>query len=199
MRYLLLCLLLSFQQTAYAKEPWADAVRRFDPMTAAMLVPPFCEGDSGIAIIHPPKDWKKIYGGDFTYINHYCSGKHRIPVCYQYPEAEKKACLTHFLEGTTYAINNSKNPDYPLLPFLHAERGNLHKDIGNYKEALSDFNVAIAKNKNFVPAFIGIADTYIRLKNYDEAQKYIEMGLEHNPNKKSLQKKLEKIKKLRAK
>lgn len=195
-----LSILLSISKYAFSKEPWQDAVshkKPFDPMAAALLVPPFCEGGSGIGIIHQPKNWKKIYGQDVMVLNHYCDGKHRIPICYQYPEKEMKACLTYFLEGTTYAINLIKDPNFSLLPFIYSERGNLNKDIGNYEEAISDFKASIQKNKNFVPAFLGIADTFIKIKNYEEAEKYIQMGLEHNPNKKSLKKKLNKIKNIK--
>ena len=198
---ILITLLLFFglNKSAFPKEPWAEYVVQgsFDPIAAALFVPPFCEGNSGIGIIHKPKDWKKIYGQDFTYINHYCDGKHKIPKCYEYPEKEKKACLRYFLEGTTYAIKNSHNQNYALLPFLHTERGNLLKDIGNYEEAILEFKTSISKNNKFHPAYLGIADTYIKLKDLDEAEKYIQMGLEHNPDKKSLNKKLERIRKLK--
>lgn len=198
---LLVLILFLLIEPAFAKEAWMKYVLegQFDPMTAAMLVPPFCQGNSGIGVISKPKDWYKIYGEDITYINHYCAGKHKIPKCYEYPLKEMKQCLTYLLRGTTYAIDNSKNPNYALLPFLFTERGNLHKDIGNYSEAISDFKTSISKNNKFTPAYLGIADTYIRMKKYDEAKQYLEMGLEHNPDRKSMIKKLEKIKKLKLK
>lgn len=192
-------LFFGLNKAAFSKTPWEEYVidGRFDPIEAATLVPPFCEGNSGIGIIHKPKDWMAMFGKDFTYINHYCSGKHKIQKCYEYPEKEKKACLSYFLEGTTYAIKNSQNKNYALLPFLYTERGNLLKEIGNYEEAILDFKTSIAKNNKFHPAYLGIANTYIKLNNLNEAEKYIEMGLEQNPSKQSLIIKLEKIRKLK--
>ncbi|MGY6274686.1 tetratricopeptide repeat protein [Methylomonas sp. MgM2] len=198
---IVLFLFFTISNSVYSKEPWQDAIRKqVDPLVAATMVPPFCEDGKAIAIIHrPKKDYRKMWGEGMVFLNHYCYGKFKIPVCYEYPEKEMKACLTPFLEGTTYAIGQNRDPNFPLLPFLYSERGNLHKDIGNYKEAISDFRAAIEKNKRFSPAYLGMADLYIKLKNYDEAEKYIRMGLEHNPNKKSLKSKLEKIKKLKVK
>lgn len=192
-------LFFGLNKAAFSKPPWEEYVidGRFDPIAAALLVPPFCEGSSGIGIIHKPKDWKRLYGEDIIFLNHYCSGKHKIPKCYEYPEKEMKACLSYFLEGTTYAIKQSSHPNYALLPFLHTERGNLLKEIGKYDEAILEFKTSISKNKKFHPAYLGIANTYIKLNNLNEAEKYIEMGLEQNPSTQSLITKLEKIRKLK--
>jgi tetratricopeptide (TPR) repeat protein len=155
-------------------------------------IPPFCR------INHPdPRykntDWKKKFGEDFIYINHYCGKKAIWPLCYQYPEKEKNACLTFLLEGTTYAFEHTSNPNYPLLPFLYTEHGTILKEIGRYGEAIQSFNTAIQKNKKYIRAYVMLADTYILTKQYDEAEKVVNEGLKYKKSK-ALYKKLEKIK-----
>lgn len=196
--YLIFIKLILLAKPVQALEPWESALARgVDPTMAALSVPPFCQGNSGIIYIdnkYKNVDWKQKFGGDFTYINHYCNGKPRTAICYQYPEKEMKACLTHQLEGTSYAITHSSDPNYALLPFLYSERGKLQTDIGNYNDAISDFQTAINKNKKFMPPYIGLADAYIKLKKFDDAEKVIKQGLEQNPDHKSLLKKLKKLK-----
>ncbi len=192
-------------QLADAREPWHAAVlQHIDPVIAALRVPPFCEGISGnkdipSAARYKNINWKQKFGEDFIWINHYCDQKPKHPICYEYPENEKRACLTTMLEGPTYALEHAKSPDYALIPFLRSERAILLRDIGKPGDAISDFEIAIKNNPKFIPAYTGLTDTYISLKQYDDAKKTIERALAHNPNTKSLQKKLEKINSLQRK
>lgn len=184
---------LCFSMAASALEPWMEAVQKINYRDST-TIPPFC-GLNNPAPKYKNIDWNKKFGEDLVWINHYCAGKAIMPVCYQYPEKEKKACLSSLLEGTAYAIEHSKNPNYPLLPFLHTERGDLLKEIGRYPEAIQSFNSAIQKNKKYMRAYAMLADTYILTKQYDEAEKIVNEGLKYNESPAFL-KKLEKIKAL---
>lgn len=200
---LLFISLIFTTSSTLAREPWRDAVHKpIDPTIAALSVPPFCEGISGIHNIptrHKNINWTQKFGGDMVWINHYCDQKPKIPICFQYPEAEKRECLISMLEGTTYILNHAQNPDFALIPFLRSERGVLLKDIGKYPEAIADFEFAIKKNPRFIPAYIGLVDTYKKIKQYDNAKQVLERALHQNPKNKSLLKKLARINALKQK
>lgn len=173
-----------------AQVPWREAIEKIN-YKDSITIPPFCR------INNPdPRykniDWDKKFGGHNDYLNHFCDSKARIPVCYRYPEKEKKECLTGFLEGTAYAIEHSP-PNYGLLPYLHTEHGDLLKELGRYPEAIQSYNAAIQKNKKYIRAYAMLADTYILIKQYDEAEKTVNEGLKYKENQ-TLHKILEKIK-----
>jgi len=190
---LILLFSLCYSISASAQESWDRAIKKIDYKTSA-VVPPFCGGS------HPePKyqniNWNKKFGEDFIYINHYCAHKAQIPVCYQYPEKEKNACLTAMLEGTTYFFK-SMHGNSSLLPFLYTEHGTILKEIGRYGEAVQAFNTAIQKNKTYIRAYTMLADTYILMNEYNEAEQIINEGLKYKKSK-ALYKKLDKIKALK--
>jgi len=178
--------------TTSAKEPWDSAVKKIN-YRESTIVPPFC-GSSKTPSRYIGIDWKKRYGEELVYINHYCDAKAKIPVCYEYPEKEKNDCLSNMLEGTTYFFKSTKGIS-PLNPFLYTEHGTLLKEIGRYSEAIQAFNTAIQKNKTYIRAYGMLADTYILTKQYDEAERIINEGLKYKKSN-ALYKKLEKIKSL---
>lgn len=182
----------SIAASAQEKVPWREAFQ-YVKKEDSKILPPWC----GVNVDPRYKnvDWNKRWGGPIGHINHYCEGKAKIPVCYRYPEKEKKECLTYFLEGTTYALQNPP-PNHPLLPFLYTEHGDLLKEIGRYSEAIQSYNTAIQKNNKYIRAYAMLADTYILTKQYDEAEKAINEGLKYKESP-ALSKKLNKIKALK--
>lgn len=182
--------LLCFSLTTSAQESWDRAVRKINYKDST-TIPPFCRINNPDPR-YKNTDWKKKFGGDFVYINHYCTHKAQIPVCYQYPEKEKNECLTGMLEGITYFFEQTSG-NSPIAPFLHTEHGDLLKEIGRYGEAIQAYNTAIQKKKTYIRAYAMLADTYILTKQYDEAEKVINEGLKYKKSK-LLYKRLETIK-----
>jgi len=187
---------LCFSMVASAKEPWMAAMMKIQPKDSAILSP-FCKARLNMSDPKYRYDfWSKKYGGDFIWVNHYCDVVALRPVCYGYPEKDKNACLTAGLGGIEYSILHSKDPNYQLLPLLHTELGETLKEIGHYPEAIQSFNAAIQKNKKFIHAYYSLANTYILIKQYDEAEKVVNEGLKYKESK-ALNKILEKIKTLK--
>ncbi len=200
-KFILTITLVLTTASSFAKERWQDALAKpFDPMMGATLVPPFCQGFSGMPKLPPytNKDWRKEYGDDFVFINHYCDTKPKQFICYSFSEIERNECLASIIQNIDYALKG-ENQTYKLYPFLTKERADIFLAIGKYPEAISNYQKAIKVNSKFVPAYIGLANTYIKQNKYDEAEDAINDGLTQNPQKKSLLKKLEKIQKLKAK
>ncbi|MDD5112736.1 MAG: tetratricopeptide repeat protein [Methylobacter sp.] len=181
---------LFFSIAASAQESWDRAVKKVNYKDST-TIPPFCRINNPDPR-YKNTDWKKRFGEEFVYINHYCGTKAAIPVCYQYPEKEKIACLTSMLEGTTYFFEHTQGVS-PINPFLYTEHGDLLKEIGRYGEAIQAYNTAIQKKKTYIRAYAMLADTYILTKQYDEAEKIINEGLKYKKSK-LLYKRLETIK-----
>ena len=173
--------------------PWSEAARKIDYKNSK-VVPPFCQVNSPN---YSGARYKKKFGQDFTWINHYCDAKAKIPVCWDYPKKARNACLTRFMRGAQYAIDHTKNPAYPLLPLLYTEVGTLLKNLERYGESIHSFQQAINKNKKYIPAYSRLVDVYILLNDFDRAEQTAKSGLEQKTSK-SLKRRLEKIAKLRA-
>lgn len=182
-------ILLAFlSTTTSALEPWSAAVAKINYKNSK-LVPLFCQVNSPQ---FKAANWKKRFGPDFTWINHYCDRKAKIPICWKYPPKQRNKCLTDALKGTTYSITHSKNPNYALLPLLYTEQGILLKDLKRYGEAIQSFQSAIKKNRKYIPAYTKLADTYILIKDFTAAEKIIHQGLKYKKSR-ALQKRLKKL------
>lgn len=195
-RILFLFLLVTISFLAVAEEVWRDAMRKINYQDS-VTVPPFCR------INNPdPRykniDWKNKYGQSFTYINHYCDAKAKTPICYRYSKNEKQECLAYMLEGSEYGIQHASDPNYPLLPLLFTERGVLLRDMEQYEKAIESFNTALKKNVKYMPAYSNLAETYIRLNDFDHAEQVIKKGLKIKETKILLNKlnKLNRLKKI---
>ena len=180
--------LLLITTASSAQEAWRAAVVKVNYKNSK-LVPPFCQVNSPQ---YKAANWKQRLGPDFTWINHYCSAKARIPVCWKYPTKQRNECLTAHLEGSQYAIAHSKNPNYALLPLLYTEQGILLKDLKRYGEAIQSFQSAIKKNRKYIPAYTKLADTYILIKDFTAAEKTIHQGLKYKKSK-ALKRRLKKL------
>ncbi|MGZ3607884.1 MAG: tetratricopeptide repeat protein, partial [Syntrophales bacterium] len=64
----------------------------------------------------------------------------------------------------------------------YLKRGNAYIRLGNYKQAISDYDRAIEINPNYVKAYINRGNTYINLGNYKQAISDYDRAIEINPN-----------------
>ncbi len=64
----------------------------------------------------------------------------------------------------------------------HVRKGNYRLEDGFYDEAIKEFNLALKKNPRHEEAYLGLAITYLQMKNYDEALKYFNKTIEIAPN-----------------
>lgn len=86
------------------------------------------------------------------------------------------------------------SPDCTLYPEAHTNLGNHLLNGSKYGfnrigDVLTNFEAAILKNNNYVPAYIGLADAYLKYKEKDKAMKVLERGLQKNTESKQLARK----------
>jgi len=92
----------------------------------------------------------------------------------------------------------TKAPDCSLYPEAYTNLGNHllngSKHAGDrVGEALTNYENATQKNKNYVPAYIGLANAHLKYKDKDKAMKALERGIRHNPESKPLAKKYQEL------
>jgi len=68
-------------------------------------------------------------------------------------------------------------------------------EIGDNETAVDYFNMSIKKNKKYIPAYSNLADLYVKLEQYDEAERVLRNGLKYKKSK-ALKKRLKKLKKI---
>lgn len=168
---------------AYAQQPWREAIRGdWRESASAKALPPFCG-------TNPRYKNKQLFTGpsykreDMTWGNHLCSGLTKMPICRTYPRKDRIECLNYYTEGYTYWISNAKNPDFGLLPYLHTGLGDLYFEIGKKAEAVTQFKLALRKNPKYLKAYKSIIDAFIDLKQYDNAQYYLDKAIAIKPHK----------------
>ncbi|MGZ3592372.1 MAG: tetratricopeptide repeat protein [Syntrophales bacterium] len=88
----------------------------------------------------------------------------------------KNGSVEKSISALTEAINI-----YPETE-SYLKRGNAYIRLGNYKQAISDYDRAIEINPNYVKAYINRGNTYINLGNYKQAISDYDRAIEINPN-----------------
>lgn len=70
----------------------------------------------------------------------------------------------------------------PSMPDPYVTRGYLNEEVGNYESAVKDFDKAYELNYvNKALLFNNYAVAYRRMKQFDKAIDYVNLGLKHNP------------------
>ena len=72
----------------------------------------------------------------------------------------------------------------PSNPILHNNLGSVLDLLVEQKESLNCYQKAIKLDNRYVEAYINLAMTHEKLKNFQEAKKYYEKALHLNPNQK---------------
>ena len=190
--YLALSIFLCMSANLFANDrPWREAVRG-DWKANRPNLPPFCaENYRHRAPFNGPN-----FGQDMVWGNHLCGALTKIPICRRYFGRERSECLNKFTEGYTYWISHAKNPNFAMLPYLHTGLGDLYFEIGKKAEAISEYQLALRKNPKYLKAYKSIIDAFINLKQYDNAQYYLDQAMAIKAHKafKRRQEKLNKLK-----
>lgn len=131
-------------------------------------------------------------------VHHYCDGLKyvvRTNAAWNNPNDAK-----HYLQKAEQSFKSvvdewkTTAPDCPLYPEAYTNLGNNILRGSKYGEnrigeALTNFEAAIQRNKNYVPAYIGLADAHLQYKDKNNAMKVLERGLQQKPDSKQLVKK----------
>ncbi len=177
---ILLTILCLLPLSARALPPWPEALRGYwKEMHTPEPVPPFCKHQLSTS---RGQRWK---GPKLSGINHLCNSKVKHHICLKYHGKDRSACLSALAKGIKDVINNAKQKNlnnHPMLPYLHTEYGNFLKEAGIYTQATREYLTAIRKNRKYLPAYVKLADTFVKTKQYDNARKTLQYALKIQKN-----------------
>ena len=190
MRIILIALLFIFSSLAIAQQQ----SKQEDPgywknSPYASLLPPFCGASKDPR--YKNVDWKKRYGSEMTWNNHYCKALTRIPLCRKKYGKRKKDCLYIQEEGFTYWLSHIKNPDFKLLPYIYVGYGDLLNEIGDSGKAITQYINALERDPKYIKAYKGLIDTYIKLGMLEDAEQAVNSALKIKKTKSLLRRKKE--------
>ncbi len=136
-------------------------------------------------------------------MNHFCNSKVKHHICLKYTGKEKTACLLYLAKGVKDAIDggNQNRPNHPLMPYLYTEYGNFLFEAGDYRDAIPAYMEALRKNRNYLPGYVKLADAFIKIQAYEQAEKSLQRALQlaKKPSHKAyFQRRLEKLAKLKV-
>ena len=85
---------------------------------------------------------------------------------------------------------------FVLHPEMAVKKGKAYMRLGDTGLAVGEFIKALDYKKDYIPAYMGLVDLNIKLKDYAEADKYLRRGLEYDPDSKGLKRRSIKLGKL---
>jgi len=189
---LLIASTLFSTNTVYAQKPWREAIQEVGYWKENRSgLPPFCAKG---ATQRPPFNGPN-FRGDMVWNNHLCGGLLKMPICRSYFGKDRAACLNYLTEGYTYWVSHAKNPNFGMLPYLHTGLGQLYFEIGKKSEAIEQYLLALKKNPKYLKAYKSLIDAFIDLKQYDNAQYYLDKAMAIKPHK-AFKRRQEKLNKL---
>ena len=187
------CILVQTSNLHANSIPWREATgsERVNWKAHRATLPPFCAAN---VKQRPPFNGPN-FRGDMTWGNHLCGALVRIPICRTYFGKDRLECLNHQTRGYTYWISHAKNPNFGMLPYLYTGRGQLYFEIGKKADAIREYLLAIEKNPKYLKAYKSLIDAFIDLKQYDNAQDFIDTAMAIKPHK-AFKRRQEKLNKL---
>jgi len=124
---------------------------------------------------------------DVGHMHHYCDCLRFANRALRYPSSDPrfKHNIRESIDGCNYVIKHV-SPSFYMLPSVYVARGRAYLLAKEGGKAAGDFMKALALDKNFVPAYIGLIKFYQKIDNKEEALKIAIEGLKLNPNSRPL-------------
>jgi tetratricopeptide (TPR) repeat protein len=196
--HLLTLFLAFFSFPSFALPPWPEAIRgSWKEMSTPEVLPPFCR----IQQLNSDENLRRIHQ-DIPGTNHFCDAKVKHHICLKYSGKDRSACLSYLARAVHDAIRGAqeRSPNHYLLPYLHTEYANFLAEAGSYPQAAQEYLTAIRKNKRYLPAYLKLAEAWIKTQEYDQAEKALTYALKLQKNKRHeayIQKQLARVAKLK--
>lgn len=127
--------------------------------------------EDNIAIMIIPEDMKNLFSENVLYLTK------SYKLCF---EAEKDFSNGN-IDSAIKKVNQSINIDKKNA-FAWSLLGSCYSETNN-PECINCFNQAINLNSNYFLAFKGIGNFYLKMKDYQNAEKYYSQAIEINPNR----------------
>jgi tetratricopeptide (TPR) repeat protein len=127
--------------------------------------------EDNIAIMIIPEDMKYLFSEDDLYITK------SYKLCFEAERDFSNGNMESVIKKVTQSIQIDKNN-----AFAWSILGSCYSETNN-PECINCFTKAININSNYFLAFKGIGNFYLKIKDYQNAEKYYSQAIEINPNR----------------
>lgn len=100
---------------------------------------------------------------------------------------KKRNFKAAFYDDMDYVIRNMR-PDWPYMPLMHAEKGEMYLHEKDYGSAVSEAMAAIRQNPAFVRGHVLLINVHNAMGQKSQALEAATDGLRHNPQSSALKK-----------
>lgn len=166
------------------------AIGNFNPKPEELrLLPAYCGpraqpwgNDSNHPEVAP---WAAMFGGDWIHLHHYCSALLNKLQAYRSIGAKSKAGFNEVLNEVGY-VERNVSAGFVLAAEMAVLKGEALEQVGQQPAALQAYRQAIEKKRDFVSAYLRLADLQVKLGKPKEAEETIYQGLTQKPDSKGL-------------
>jgi tetratricopeptide (TPR) repeat protein len=127
--------------------------------------------EDNITIMIIPEDMKNLFSEDALYLTK------SYKLCFEAEKDFSNGNIESAIQKVTQSINIDKNN-----AFAWSLLGSCYSEANN-QECITCFTKAINLNSNYFLAFKGIGNFYLKIKDYQNAEKYYSQAIEINPNR----------------
>ncbi len=127
--------------------------------------------EDNITIMIIPEDMKNLFSEDALYLTK------SYKLCFEAEKDFSNGNIEPAIQKVTQSINIDKNN-----AFAWSLLGSCYSEANN-QECITCFTKAINLNSNYFLAFKGIGNFYLKIKDYQNAEKYYSQAIEINPNR----------------
>lgn len=128
------------------------------------------------------------------HIHHYCTAQNYINRAIKETDSgQKHFYLNNALDNIDYVLSRAGTESFPIRPEIHYNRGRILAMRGNISEAISEYHSAIHYNPKYPTPYSAISDLLKEMGQVEAAKEILLAGLEHAPNSKRLQRRLDRL------
>lgn len=151
-----------------------------------LTLPAYCKAKLSL---DPSDDiqYSGMIGPNWVHIHHYCFALNFTNRYYKHFDSQdRRYFLKNALDNYDYMFSHV-TPDFWMLPEIHTEKGKLLSSAKLYTEAVGELEKALQGNPSYAEAYVALSDVYLNMDQKSNALTAVERGLQHVPDKKSLQ------------
>jgi tetratricopeptide (TPR) repeat protein len=134
------------------------------------------------------------FGGAFIHMHHYCRGlfaQHEAKLNWK-DESKKLFDLRQAVSEYDYVLSHA-DTGFRLRPEILVRKGLALLEQDESLDAVTAFQQAIEQQRNYVPAYVALANYFRRVGDDSEARRILETGVAAVPRSELLQTKLEEL------
>ena len=173
---------------------------QYDPASLSKL-PPYCR-NADVFRLHVPggnnaadiERWKKVMGGGFVHIHHYCWALDTTnrALFDARSKADRNKKLRDSLGEFDYVIERVDSK-FPLLPEILTKKAENLFRLERNPEAVATLIRAIEIRSDYWPPYAALSDHYKQVGKLDDARNWLNKGLAASGDTKALERRLREL------